>query len=586
MDTQKEIYASNISRRALLVGACKLGALALLASKSFYIQLTQSFKYSKLSDRNRIEIKPLPAIRGEIYDIYGIPLALNRHVFKLYMKKTDNLYLAQEIQLIKNILNLDKNQENLFLNSNKINALPRLIKSDLSWKEISLIEENETNLKNFFLEIENARKYLYGETLGHILGYTGITNQQDTKMSLNRSGISGLELYYETTLRGVPGYKEVERNAKGKKIKLLNQVNTIKGQDLKTNIDISLQAKVSELLPSTPSAAIVVECNTGNIVSLVSKPNFDSNNLENFNYEYWNNININPEKPLLNKAIQGVYSPGSIFKIITTLAALEYGINPKQKFKCTGNNYLGKFNFRCAKKIGHGYLDMEEALQYSCNSYMYQVSKLIPQEKLIETAHALGIGELTNIDIPNEKKGLLPLKSWKIKKFGSRWSAGDSFNLSIGQGFILTTPIQLLMLISAIGNNGKLFTPNIANRALNFREIPISKESLKIIQSALYKAINNEGGTGYRSKLAHKFIQMSGKTGTVQVYKKTIKNENLSSSSTETIKRNHSSFVGYMPSTNPQFAISIICEHMGDGASLAAPLAKQIFSYMIKQYSL
>ncbi len=566
-----------ISRRAFVLGIGKLGFLAILAMRLFYMQVMKGSVYSSLSEKNRIRIIVVPASRGQIYDIKNELLASNEPCFQLFIEKIGSENINIDLEYISELLKLDEEQVNeLKKKANKTSMfIPTVIIDNLNWSELSKLEERKNEFKNFFTDIGYKRLYSAPFACCHILGYLG-------KQNLNiYEGMNGIEKFYENKLSGTHGNKQLEVNSKGKYIKLINSIPCVSGHDLKLNIDLQTQNYIQKILPPSGSSAITLCCKTGAVLSLNSSPSFDPNKFYNLSNKYWNLLNSDSFKPLINKTVSTQYPPGSVFKIVTALAALESGHDPEEKILCQGHSFLGTNSFRCAKSQGHGYINLTDAIKYSCNTYIFYIAKKYGPEIILDVAKALGFGQLTGIDIPGEKPGFLPSQEWKKSKFNTNWSIGDTLNLSIGQGYTLVTPIQLTRMIAAIASEGKLFMPRIIISNVTYTKLKISSDNIKIIKKALYKVINEPGGTGYNNKLTNTDIAMSGKTGTAQVLAKKHKFDNLSRSNIAWNRRNHAIITSYAPSIDPKYALCVFYDHGGTGGSAAAPIGKKIMQHLI-----
>ncbi|KAF8818330.1 penicillin-binding protein 2 [Rickettsia endosymbiont of Cardiosporidium cionae] len=576
-----------ISRRAFIIGSSKIGLLSVLVMRNFYLQCIQRDKYSLLSNRNSTSVIMVAPDRGEIYDVNNLLIASNQTSFTLIFNKNNSDYI-KEVEYLSELLEFDDVQKERMISkikkSNKFST--SIIMKNIDWQLLSLIEENNAKLKSFTIDTKDIRYYHYADSMSHLLGYlyNSRINYNNSVTCDVKTGATGVEKYYNNLLNGVSGYKIVEMDSIGSTVSTIKQVNSISGNNLHLNIDSELQRKIIDLLPTKGCSVIVMDCTDGNVLSLVSLPGYDPNQLAKLSYNYWNQLVNDAYEPLINKVVQGNYPPGSIFKIITFLAALEKGVDINYTVNCTGHNYLGTKDFRCARKFGHGNINMIQAIQYSCNSYMYQLSRLIGVDPIIEMANKFGLGQNTGIDLPNEKSGFVPSRKWKKDNFGSGWSIGDNFNLSIGQGYLLVTPIQLVRLIAAVASDGKLFKPNVAKRESEFEQISISPKYLSILKKALHMAVNNFGGTAYYSRINNQSVQMSGKTGTAQVFAKQSDNDDLSKRHIAWNRRNHSIFVGYAPSSYPKYALSVYCNHGGSGPMMAAPIAKNIMQLVINKY--
>ena len=579
------------TRRTFIIGAGKAGLLFLLAGRMFYMQFLKKDEYKTLSDNNRIKMIVISPTRGEIYDTHGSVVAKNITCFRLLLDKNGNPKFSSEIELITKILELDDGQIKEVQARVKRGGrrIPSILVDCLEWQDVATIEERKSELKSIFIDTGFIRYYSYGNAISHLVGYMGRPKQNNGEAlklvdETFRIGKNGIERYYEEKLRGQFGFKRIEVNAKGAYVRELGKNPSISGGDLNLNIDIELQHKIHQYLNPQGCSAIVMDCTNGDVVVCASSPGFDPNQFNKLSTKYWNSLINNPYKPLINKTVKNLYPPGSIFKIITIIAALESGISPNDKVYCSGKAVLGGNKFRCARRRGHGNLNMINAIKHSCNSYMYEIAKRIGADKIIEVAKRFGFGQITGIDLPGERAGFVPTKSWKKKTYGIGWRLGDTFNLSIGQGFLLCTPIQLARLAAAIASGGKLFTPKIAKGDSEYKQISIKKEHLDILKIALYNSINTSGGTGYFSRINYKSMKLTGKTGTAQVQAKKNVNDNLSRANIAWENRNHAIFSGYVPFHNPKYAISVYYDHGGAGGRAAAPIAKKIAKDLLTKF--
>ena len=586
------IEGQLISRRTFIIGAGKLGLLFLLAGRMFYMQFIKKNEYKTLSDQNRIKMIVISPSRGEIYDRAKRVIAKNNTCFRLLLDKNINSLFEEEVKTIIEILELDSDQIQEVTSRIKKagRRMPALIIDCLNWRQISVIEERKEVLKSLFVDVGNIRFYKYGEDIVHLLGYMGKTDKNTKIDELAfadknfRVGKNGIEKFYEETLRGKFGYKQIEVNAHGNYVRELSENHALKGNELYLNIDAELQKKITPYLNKKGCSAIVMDCIDGSILTSCSTPSYDPNNFNFLSNKYWTQLIQNPHKPLVNKTVHSLYPPGSIFKLITILAALEYGINPSHMINCNGGPILGGNSFRCAKRAGHGSLNMHDAIMYSCNIYIFEIAKLIGPEKIISTAQKFGFGSKTGIDLPYELGGFVPTLGWKKREFNNRWSLGDTFNLSIGQGFLLCTPIQLARFITAIATNGKLYTPKIVKSKADYIQLDLKSDHINFLKEALHNTVNMIGGTGYSGKLNYNNIQMAGKTGTAQVVAKKNINDNLSRSDIAWSRRNHAIFTGYAPSGNPKYTVSVYYDHGGGGGKAATPVAKAILEQVFEQY--
>lgn len=574
-----------------MLAAGKGAILSLLAGKLFYMQIIKSGEYKTLSDQNRISVIMLHPHRGDILDSTGKLIASNRSSFNVVLDAHLAKDYKQSLSLLFQILDLNsEEQDNVWFKIKKHGLrLPLIIIPDIPWQKVALIEEEISLLSGIYIDIAPLRIYPYGCATSHLVGYSGLLNEAEKRdLGLNNigyfnTGKNGLEKFYEDTLRGEFGVKKMEVNAYGMHVKEISTIPSVKGKNISSNINAELQQYTYNLLPNTGASAIIMCVETGKVLTCTSSQGFDSNRfVSGISKKYWDELNSNPYKPLINRVIQSQYPPGSIFKIITVLAALENGLDPSAKIRCIGGaSAVGSDYFKCWNKIGHGDVCMGDAIRVSCNCYMYHIAKTIGGEKILNLARRLGFGEQTGVDLPSEASGFVPNNKWKLRRFRSNWNLADSLNISIGQGPLLMTPIQLAKLSAFIASDGILHTPRIIGSSA-YNNSNVNIEHIKFLKQAMWDSVNTPGGTGYASKILDPNWTMSGKTGTSQVQSK--KGDiDLSAASVNFESRNHALFVGYTPSERPKYAIAIIVDHGGGGGRMAAPIAHNIVLELIKR---
>ncbi len=580
-----------MTRRTFVIGAGKLGLLFLLAGRMFYMQFIKKDEYRTLSDNNRIKMILLSPTRGQIFDSDGVIIAKNNTCFRLLLDKNGNPKYSEEINHLVEILELDDYQiDEIKRRMSKGGRRVAAIVIDcLDWNQVAVIEERKADFKSLFIDTGFERFYKSGLSTAHLIGYLGrpgTGEDEPTKLADEtfRVGKGGIEKFYEEHLRGEFGFKRIEVNALGKYVRELGKSASKPGNDLYLNINAELQENALKHMNAQGCSAIVMDCTNGNVIICASTPSFDPNKFSKLSNQYWNSLINDPYKPLIDKTTKSLYPPGSVFKIITALAALEAGIDPDNKIICTGAPILGGNSFRCSRSRGHGALNMVDALKHSCNHYIYAVARQTGAAKIIEVANRFGLGKPTGVDLPGELSGFVPTEQWKMEKYGTKWGVGDTLNLSIGQGFILATPMQLACLITAIASNGKLFSPKIAVGAPNYVQLDLQQSNLEIIKTALFNTMNTPGGTGYLSRLDYKSMHMAGKTGTAQVQAKKNASDDLSRDNIAWGSRNHAIFSGYAPFDNPKYAISIYFDHGGGGGRASAPIAKKIMQDVLLKY--
>ncbi|MBP7189733.1 MAG: penicillin-binding protein 2 [Rickettsiaceae bacterium] len=582
MLNKESLHNQLITRRAFVLGASGTGMLSLLAMRMFYMQAIKSDDYRILSDQNRISPIMIHPLRGNIFDCKNRLIAGNRRSFCLILDKNENKNYKTSLDFLFEILSLTESQKNLIHKKIAKQGLktPLNIMDDISWEQLTIVEENIAKLPGIYVEIKEVREYKYDETLAHIVGYTGILNEKEKReLGINNVGNfllgkNGLEKYYESTLRGNFGVKKMEVNASGSYVRELSTKESEQGSNLLINIDAQLQESIYKMLPSTGASAIVMDINNGKILSAASSPSFNPNNFcGGISQDYWKKLNDSPYNPLLNRISQGTYPPGSVFKLITVLAALIEGIDPSMIVNCTGGaSALGNNHYRCWHTAGHGKLDMKAAIEHSCNSYMYKIVKMIGGERILSLARKLGFGTATGIDLPSESSGFVPHEEWKKRRYKTEWTLGDSLNISIGQGALLVTTAQLARLATIIASKGKLCTPKIVGTS-KIVDLGIDERHFEFLQSAMYDVVNREGGTAYSKRVLDPAWLMAGKTGTSQVQAKRGQTDlnNVSFAG-----RNHALFLGFAPANKPLYSVVVVVDHGGGGGSAAAPIARDI----------
>jgi len=551
----------------------------------FQIQLLKGNEYLKLSESNRLRVINTPAPRGIIFDRNGIPLVKNSPF--LCASVIPGEFDMNKITSLARLLKIETKEIYRRLSGKDISMFsPVKLKEGLSLEEVSYIEARRSDFPGLIIEAEVGREYLYGDIGAHLIGYLGKPTIEQLKNDLNISpdifiGQWGVEKVYDNLLRGIPGKRIIEVNALGREIRLLEESLPVKGRDIFLSIDIDVQKKIEEMLVDKMGAVVAMKPDTGEILSLVSRPSFDPNLFtKGLTYKSWLNIINDKRRPLLNRAIQSQYPPGSTFKIVTAIAGLEEGvINPNIKVECRGGINYGKWRFGCWQKNGHGILSLHRAIVESCDVYFYEVGKRLGIDKIHDYALRLGLGEKTGIELPGERAGLIPNTKWKIEKRKSPWYLGETFNSAIGQGYVAVTPLQMAVLMSAVSNGGYLYKPTIikSEKPTILKKIDLKTETIDCIRRGLYGVVNEGGGTGWAAR--SDIVKIAGKTGTAQVISKKDASTYYSGSF-----KDHAWFVAFAPVENPEMAISVIVEHGGHGGGAAAPIAKRaIETYFTKK---
>lgn len=568
--------------------------LIILLIRLWDLQIMRGSEMKRLSEQNRIRINKIVAPRGVIYDRKGRIIADTRPSFNIYISHEDMKNFDQTIDGLTALIKISKEEimEKLEAAKGQPASFPVKIKSDVSLDDVAKIEANRVYLPGVNIQVEPKRFYHYGKMFAHLVGYVSEISDEELKKKEYQNyspgdfiGRYGLERSYETYLRGVDGEKRVEVDSRGREMRILEQKNPIPGNSIYLNVDLDIQSTVDKAFENKRGGCIAVDPKTGGVIALVSSPTFDPNKfVSGITKEEWQIIALDKRHPLQNRVIQGRYPPGSTFKIVSAIKGLELGIiDERTSFSCRGGFSYGGRVFRCWKKGGHGNINVHRAIVESCDIFFYNLGLRLGVDRIHEISDLIGLGRVTGIDLPGEKDGLIPSTQWKKKVYGKPWFEGETVSVSIGQGAVWLTPIQLVQLASFVANEGINYKPMIVNRIVSpegkviktFEPVMntdarLKKETIRIVKDGMKGVVNEGGGTAYGSRLEH--ISMSGKTGTAQSVGE--KGKNLG---------DHAWFIAYAPSDNPAIAISVLVEYGGHGSSVAAPVAKTITEAMFKE---
>lgn len=569
-----------------------------LAFNFWKVQIRQGAKYAKLAKRNRIRRVIIPARRGNIYDRNDQLLTENRPSYNVTITKED--FHENEdilIEKLSPILGMSAKQMVKAIDSDKnLRYMPSKLAVDISLEQMVAIEEYSPSLPGVIIEVAPVRYYRYGSYLSHLLGKVGMISDKQYKKLKDRGyilddivGKSGVEEVYDQYLRGQHGGMQVQVNNRSFFDEIINIREAVPGNNLHLTIDKRVQDALEEAYEKHTGAAVVMNPNTGEVYGMISKPDFDPNIYVTEKSRKALSLYLGEDAPKaeefseLNKAIAGEFPSGSVFKIIVALAALkEKAISAAKSFYCNGAYRLGKRTiFKCWKKTGHGDVDVFHSLKQSCNVFYYNLGKMIGYVPIYEMAKSFGLGEKTGIEIKGERKGINPNEAWKRQRLGESWYGGDSINLSIGQGYLLVTPIQICTMISAVANGGTLYIPYTVSKVTSpegeeiesfspqpKRIIELNKDELAIVKEGLWQVVNDRRGTAKKARL--KDVEVAGKTGTIQVK---VKGK----------KTTHAWFACYAPAKNPEIAIALLVEYGRSGGGAAAPLAHKVLeSYFYK----
>ncbi len=590
------------TRRAIILGGAKTALFSLLAGRLYYLQIIEGTEYHKMAEENRINLRIIAPPRGRILDRYGVPLAINDQSFRVVLLPEQVNELKPLLENLGRYIALDdadkKRIERDMRERSGFNAV--IVRDNLTRDQMDMIAIHTPELIGIDLDAGEVRSYPYGETTAHLLGYVGMASKNEVDRAEAdednilgvpgyRVGKNGVEKQYERDMRGRAGDVEMEVNAHGRVVRELMRHDPTPGQDLTLAIDIGLQQFAQQRLAREEGAsAVVLDIFTGEVLVMASQPSFDPNLFTyGISKDDWDSLNKDVRSPLMNKAIGGVYAPGSTFKPITALAALEADIvDPKARVYCPGYYELGDHKFHCWKKGGHGSVNMVEAMAGSCDTYFYDLGKRVGIDKIQAMAQRFGFGKKLNVDIPHEQGGFVPNRAWKKTNKHQEWQQGETLVSAIGQGFLLTSPLQLAVMAARIANNGLAITPHVAqkigDRVVAPKQWPsmgLDPKNLKIVQDGLYAVVNEQTGTAYGARIPDKGMEMAGKTGSAQV-RHISEAERLDGvKKNETLpwrERDHALFAGYAPVDSPRYAVAVVVEHGGSGAHDAAPIARDI----------
>ena len=599
---------NSINRRMFITGSLKFFILIGIVSRLFFLQVKENKKYLTLSDKNRIREWKLAPVRGDFQDYFGNTIAGNFEAYQLHIIPEQVEDFRYVIYRLKDLLELsDKEFKKILKKKNEIKPWETLIVSDnLSWQKFSKINNHLYDLNGVKPVISISRKYPYKENFTHLLGYVSQANEKDIEnteaIKKNfvpglKVGKVGLEKSFEEKLIGTNDIERYEVNAYGRRISQLEFQKGKRGETLRLTIDTEVQKLTNELLKDKAGSICVMDIYTGAIIAMHSSPSFDPNLFVfGISQDDWQLIRNDPMKPLVNKTLQGNYSPGSTIKPIVALSALENGIiNTNFTVKCTGKTEMYGQTYHCWKKEGHGFVSLRNAMKQSCDTYFYEIARRLGVDKLSETAKKFGLGEKVFGNLFSiEKKGLVPNTQWKKNALGQGWLLGETMITGIGQGYIQTTPIQLCLMTAQIANGGyKIYPQILADEKLNhqddkFTPLYENSQNIRIVQDAMFGSTNEVMGTSYRSRIDDLKYQFAGKTGTAQVKKITEQERELDLKTFEIPyeQRDHALYIAFGPYKNPRYALSIIVEHGGNGSTTAAPMAKKLFKLIIDRHTL
>ena len=618
----------TIGRRMFLLNTIKAVVLLGIFGRLASLQINEASKYRSLADKNRFRETKFAPPRGIIKDYFDKEIASNTRIYQLHVTPENTPNIDQLLIRLQSLIGLSNTQTTRI--QKKIKKQKKwetiIISDNLSWSEFA-------RLNLFLHELEGAQpvvsiaRIYKNNASAHAIGYVSEISPKDIRnkdylKNINIAGMTvgktGLESTLDEEMLGSPGFLRYEVNAYGKKIKQVSVDNGQKGKTFRTTLDNEVQIFTAKLLEKVSGAACVMDIYNGDIISMVSSPTFNPNSfIHGIKSKEWNDLLKNRDKPMINKAISGLYPPGSTIKTLTALSALENDVvSSKLLVKCEGFVDLHGERFHCWKKKGHGTVGMRTALKQSCDVYFYEVARKLGIDRLALTAEKFGLGKKVLQNYSEEKAGVVPNTKWKIKEIGKNWYIGETLHSGIGQGYFLTTPLQLSLMTAQIANGGFKVQPRILidkndpvsnlqkylnhknstpgnvmsadDQIFNFGLQPLfrNQENINLVKDAMFAATNEVGGTSYRSRHTSKKFMFAGKTGSSQIKRFTpeqreaeVKQENIAY-----LERDHAWFVAFAPVSDPRYAISVLVEHGGSGSSAAAPIAKKIIKKVLERH--
>ena len=597
-DTEES--ARRITRRGLVLSGGMAAFIGVLGVRMRQMQIEEAEDYRLLAEENRINLRLIAPARGVIFDRHGVAIAENAQNYRLVIVREDAGDVDAVLERLHRIVDLDPRDLERALRElyRRSPFVPVTLADRLTWEELSEVAVNAPALPGITPDVGLSRHYPLGSDFAHVVGYVGPVSDWDLsriedpdpllQIPKFQIGKVGVENRLEADLRGKAGTRRIEVNAAGRVMRELGRDEGIAGADIQLTVDHALQNYVQVRMDGESAAAVVMDCRNGDLLALGSAPAFDPNLfVRGISIADYGALTENQYRPLANKTVQGTYPPGSTFKMLTAIAGLEAGvIGPSETVWCPGHKTVGGRRFHCWKRGGHGHVNLDKSLVESCDVYYYEVAQRVGIDKIAEVARRFGLGQRFDIPMSAVAEGLVPSTEWKRRVRGEGWLPGDSLNASIGQGFVLASPLQLAVMTARLAT-GREVTPRLI-KSVDGVEVPhpsppplpgTSASHLRMVQEAMYRVPNSSRGTARRSRIVAEGMEQAGKTGTSQV-------RNISTAERATgvrgsddlpwELRNHALYVGYAPHEAPRYAVSVVVEHGGGGSAAAAPIARDI----------
>ena len=589
----------RMTRRAILLGSAQLGLMGVLGWRMKQLQVDQADEFRLLAEENRINMRLLPPSRGMIFDRNGAALAINEPVYRIVIVREESGEPAQALGRLHAVMPLDaETVARVTAEMERVSSfVPVTVRDRVSWEDVARVTVNAPALPGITAEVGLSRRYPMGADTAHVVGYVGPVSDYDLGLMEDpdplmqipkfQIGKTGVEAKLEEELRGEAGTRRIEVNAVGRVMRELTREPGQPGTDVQLTIDAGLQSWVDARMEGESAAAVVIDCATGDLLAVGNAPSFDPNLfVRGISVADWAGLNENIYRPLAAKAVQGAYPPGSTFKMVTALAALEAGaLDPEETVYCGGYTEVSGTRFHCWRAGGHGNMNLHDSLKQSCDCYYYEVGQRAGIDNIAIMARKLGIGVHHELPMSAVADGLAPDRAWKTERYADDWRVGDTVNASIGQGYVLATPLQLGVMAARLAT-GRSVSPRLV-RAIDGVEQPsgagepmgINENFLRRIRASMYDVVNHERGSGYGSRIIADGMRMAGKTGTSQVRRITAEERARGVTSNADLpweRRDHALWVDYAPFDNPRFAVAVVVEHGQGGSTAAAPIGRDI----------
>jgi len=596
---ETEDAARTLTRRTLMLGGAMGATVAVLGVRMRYLQVDQADEFKLLAEENRINIRLIPPERGLIQDRNGKIIAGNEQNYRVVITRE----AAGDVDLVLRRLAgiIPITPEELERTIEEVKALrafvPVTVAERLSWEDFSKVALNAPALPGVVPEVGLSRRYPLDTDFAHVVGYVGPVSEKDLealetpdpllKIPKFQIGKIGVERWMEDTLRGRAGTKRIEVNSAGRVMRELERQEGDAGTDIRLTIDADVQNFAQARLGDESAAAVVMDVTNGDIICIASSPSFDPNLfVRGISHTDYNLLMEDDHRPLANKTVSGAYPPGSTFKMVTALAALEAGvITADTRVRCPGFIEFGGRRFHCWKRAGHGTVSLQRSLSESCDVYYYDIAQKVGIDKIAEMGRRLGLGQRFDLPMSAVTEGIMPDKQWKMERHKQDWRIGDTINASIGQGYVLTSPLQLAVMTARLAS-GRAVSPRLV-RMVNDQALPVPEaaplgltpEHLAAVQRGMHEVVNGDQGTAKSSRIVDPTLVMAGKTGTSQVRNISVAERESGVISNDDLpwnRRDHALYVGYAPYDAPRYAISVVVEHGGGGSTAAAPIARDI----------